>query len=133
MATILNCSPDLIFMMHELLSSIESIDQQNPVLTETLAKNVFNLFKEEFEEYSNISPSLHRVLQHSVLLINVYQENGYSLGTMSECAQEAIHFDSKRDVKSFSFHGSHSQQNLDCFHRNWVNSDFGTFIHAKEK
>jgi hypothetical protein len=54
-ANILDCSEDLIHSMHELLAGIESTEMQDVNVHEHLAEHVFNIFKEEFGEYSNIT------------------------------------------------------------------------------
>ena len=86
--------------MHELLSAIESTQKQNIELTTKLAELVFYGFKEEYGDYSTISPSFHRALQHSAFFMKHYQDHGHTIGKLSECAQEAINFDTKEDVKN---------------------------------
>jgi hypothetical protein len=64
---------------------------------ELLCKKGYDLWMNEFGEHCNISPSLHRLLQHSTLYMRHYQDQGYALGEMSEKVQEASNFDSARD------------------------------------
>ena len=94
-----------------------------------LAKEVFNKFKKEFAEYSNITPSLHRALQHSKEFISKYQSEGFTIGELSETAQEAFNFDDKANVRDFSYRGSFKQQNIDTIHRNWTASNPLTYFH----
>lgn len=131
-APILDCSEELLFSLHEVLSMIESTKRQDVKLMTTLSENVFNLFQRDFGAYSTMSPSLHRALQHSSEFIEKYQSEGLTLGALSECAQEAINTDSKKDVRDNSFRGSHAKQNLNCFNRNWTFSDPQTFYHCNK-
>ena len=60
-----------------------------------------------------------------------YQNRGFTIGELSETAQEAINAPTKKDVASFSFRGSHQKQNLGCFRRNWAFGDPVTMQYAE--
>lgn len=122
-ASILDCSEELLFVMHEILGMLESTKQQNVSQMTILTERAFFLFKEDFGEYSQMSPSMHRALQHSVEFMIDYQDQGFAIGELSETAQEAINAPTKKDVSFYSYRGSHSAQNLGCFIRNWMTSD----------
>ena len=85
--------------------------------------------KKEFAEYSNITPSLHRALQHSKEFMSKYQSEGFTIGELSETAQEAFNYDDKANVRDFSCRGSFNQQNIDTIHRNWTASNPLTYFH----
>ena len=102
---------------------IESINSQDAEVMEILSRRIFDLYQEEFGEYSQLSPSFHRALAHSAEFARYYQAKGFTIGELSETAQEAINAPTKRDVASFSFRGSHKSQNLGCFRRNWTFGD----------
>ena len=122
-ASILDCSEELLFIMHELLGMLESTKQQDVNQLKMLAERALFLFKQDFGDYSQMSPSLHRALQHSVEFMADYQDQGFTIGELSETAQEAINAPTKKDVSLYSFRGSHGAQNLGCFIRNWMTSD----------
>ena len=63
-APILDCSEELLFVTHEVLGQLESTDEQNVKEFEQLSERAFSLFKKDFGEYSQISPSFHRALRH---------------------------------------------------------------------
>ena len=130
-AGILDCSEEILVLIHELLGMIESINPQNADVMETLSKRIFDLYQEEFGMYSQISPSFHRALTHAAEFARYYQEQGFTIGELSETAQEAINAPTKRDVASFSFRGSHKSQNLGCFRRNWTFGDPYTLQYAE--
>ena len=60
-----------------------------------------------------------------------YQAQGFTIGELSETAQEAINAPTKKDVASFSFRGSHQKQNLGYFRRNWAFGDPFTMQYAE--
>ena len=62
---------------------------------------------------------------------NKSQNRGFTIGELSETAQEAINAPTKKDVASFSFRGSHQKQNLGCFRRNWAFGDPVTMQYAE--
>ena len=130
-ADILDCSEELLFLTHELLGMIESVKEQDPKVMEILSKRIFELFQEDFGQYSQLSPSFHRALVHSSEFAQYYQAQGFTIGELSETAQEAINAPTKKDVASFSFRGSHKIQNLGCFKRNWALNDPFTLEFAK--
>ena len=70
-------------------------------------------------------------LKHSVEFMVGYQEQGFTIGELSETAQEAINAPTKKDISLFSFRGSHSAQNLGCFIRNWMTSDPSVLEYAE--
>ena len=110
---------------------IESLKSQDADVMEILSKRVFDLFQKDFGEYSQLSPSFHRLLAHSAEFARYYQAQGFTIGELSETAQEAINAPTKRDVSSFSFRGSRQKQNLGCFRRNWAFGDPFTMEYAK--
>ena len=130
-AGILDCSEELLVLVHELLGMIESINPQDANVMETLSSRIFDIFHEEFGEFSQLNPSFHRALAHSAEFSRYYQDKGFTIGQMSETAQEAINAPTKRDVASFSFRGSHKSQNLGCFRRNWTFGDPFTLQYAE--
>ena len=71
-------------------------------------------------------PSLHRALQHGGEFMSDYQGDGFTVGELSECAQEALNAPTKTDVSRFSFRGSHVAQNLQTTERTWMFSDPNT-------
>lgn len=86
-ASILDCSEELLFIMHEILGMLESTKKQNVNQLKTLSERAFLLFKEDYGDYSAMSPSLHRTLQHSVEFMADYQDLGFAVGELSETAQ----------------------------------------------
>ena len=122
-APILDCSEELLFVTHELLGQLESKEEQNVEEFELLADRAFSLFKKDFNGYSQLNPSFHRALQHGAEFMAEYQTDGFTVGELSECAQEAINAPTKADVSRFSFQGSYKAQNLQTFERNWMFSD----------
>ena len=130
-AQILDCSEKLLFLLDELLGMIESLKSQDADVMEILSKRVFDLFQKDFGEYSQLSPSFHRLLAHSAEFARYYQAQGFTIGELSETAQEAINAPTKRDVSSFSFRGSHQKQNLGCFRQNWAFGDPFTMEYSK--
>ena len=86
-ASILDCSEELLFIMHEILGMLESTKKQNVNQLKTLSERAFLLFKEDYGDYSAMSPSLHRALQHSVEFMADYQDLGFAVGELSETAQ----------------------------------------------
>ena len=86
-------------------------------------KKFFHLYQTDFGEFSNMSPSFHRATAHSEEFAQYYQSEGFTIGELSETAQEAINCPTKKDVAFFSFRGSHESQNLQCFQRNWTFAD----------
>ena len=73
-------------------------------------------------------------LRHSIeqwLTLVRFQAQGFTIGELSECAQEAINAPTKKDVAQFSFRGSHKKQNLGCLKRNWAFSDPLTLEYAE--
>ena len=81
---------------------------------EEMGKQVFELFQHDFGEFSQLSPSFHRAVAHSGEVARYFQAQGFTIGELSECAQEAINAPTKKDVAQFSFRGSHKKQNLGC-------------------
>ena len=128
-AKILDCSEELLFVTHEVLGQLESTEKQNVEQFQKLSERAFSLFNEEFGEYSQISPSFHRALQHGAEFMADYQADGFTVGELSETAQEAINAPTKTDVSSFSFRGSHKEQNLQTFSRIWMFSDPNTLAY----
>ena len=61
----MDCSEELLVLLHELLGMIESINAQDADVMETLSKRIFHLFQQDFGEFSQLSPSFHRALAHS--------------------------------------------------------------------
>ena len=122
-AEILDCSQELLESLHELLGRIESLKPQDPVVLKNLSERIFHLFQTDFGEFSKMSPSFHRAISHSEEFAQYYQKEGFTIGEMSETAQEAINCPTKKDVAFFSFRGSHKSQNLQCFQRNWAFAD----------
>ena len=122
-APILDCSVELLVLVDELLGMIEGIDKQDPDVMEILAGRIFELFQLDYGQYSQLSPSFHRALVHAADFARLYQSEGFTIGELSETAQESINAPTKRDVASFSFRGSHRAQNLGCFRRNWAYGD----------
>ena len=102
---------------------IEATEAQDLKQFENVSRRVFALFLEEYGQYSQISPSLHRAIQHGLEFMTDYQSDGLTIGMLSETAQEAINAPTKADVSRFSFRGSHSAQNLGCFKRSWMFTD----------
>ena len=125
-APILDCSEELLFVTHEVLGQLESTEKQNVETFQQLSERAFDLFIKEFGEFSQMSPSLHRALQHGGEFMSDYQGDGFTIGELSECAQEALNAPTKTDVSRFSFRGSHVAQNLQTFERNWMFSDPNT-------
>ena len=91
-------------------------------VVKNLSERIFHLFQTDFGEFSKMSPSFHRAISHSEEFAQYYQKEGFTIGEMSETAQEAINCPTKKDVAFFSFRGSQSQ-NLQCFQRNWTFAD----------
>ena len=85
----------------------------------------------DFGEFSQLSPSFHRAVAHSGEVARYFQAQGFTIGELSECAQEAINAPTKKDVAQFSFRGSHKEQNLGCFKRHWAFSDPLTMEYAE--
>ena len=83
-APILDCSEELLFVTHEVLGQLESTDEQNVKEFEQLSERAFSLFKKDFGEYSQISPSFHRALQHGGEFMADYQADGFTIGELSE-------------------------------------------------
>jgi hypothetical protein len=102
---------------------VESLDKQEVLEVESLSRQVYGLYLDEYSEYSGISPSLHRLLQHSRDYVEFFQSKGLSIGQTSEQGQEATNGDSKYDRQYHSYRGSHLQNNIDCFNRSWWASD----------
>ena len=69
---------------------------------------------------------------HSAEFARYYQAQGFTIGQLSETAQEAINTPTKKDVAMFSFRGSHTTQNLGCFKRNWALNDPFTLEFAEK-
>ena len=61
--------------------------------------------KKDFGGYSQLNPSFHRALQHGAEFMVEYQADGFTVGELSECAQEAINAPTKADVSRFIFQG----------------------------
>ena len=99
---------------------------------EKLCKVGYLLWLHEFKITSSITPSLHRLLQHSVLFMEHFQSKGYSLGETSEQVQEATNYDSKRDYTEHSFRGDIIQSNLSVFKRSWCRSDAFVLSYVKK-
>ena len=123
-APILGCSKDLIDILHIICSKFESTKFQNLSEIEHICRQAYHMWKREFGVYATISPSLHRLLQHSVLYMNYFQKIGFSVGEMSEQVQEASNFDSARDNREHSYRGDNKISNLNVFQRSWARSDF---------
>ena len=70
-----------------------------------------------------MSPSFHRAIAHSEEFAQYYQKEGFTIGELSETAQEAINAPTKKDVALFRLRGPHQSQNMQCFKRNWSFSD----------
>ena len=110
---------------------LESLESQNADELEEMGKQVFELFQHDFGEFSQLSPSFHRAVAHSGEVARYFQAQGFTVGELSECAQEAINAPTKKDVAQFSFRGSHKKQNLGCLKRNWAFSDPLTLEYAE--
>ena len=80
-----------------------------------------------------MNPSFHRAIAHSEEFAQYYHGEGFTIGEMSETAQEAINCPTKKDVAFFSYRGSHKSQNLQCFQRNWAFADPFTLEFAEWK
>ena len=132
-AEILDCSQDLLESLHELLGRIESLKFQDPRVLKNLSERVFNLYQTDFGQFSKMNPSFHRAIAHSEEFAQYYQSEGFTIGEMSETAQEAINCPTKKDVAFFSYRGSHKSQNLQCFQRNWAFADPFTLEFAEWK
>ena len=85
-AKILDCSEQFIYLLHDFLGMLESLESQNADELEEMGKQVFELFSLQMCSRGNKGPH-------------------------------------KKDVAQFSFRGSHKEQNLGCFKRNWAFSD----------
>ena len=59
-----------------------------------------------------MNPSFHRAIAHSEEFAQYYQSEGFTIGEMSETAQEAINCPTKKDVAFFRYSGSNESQNL---------------------
>ena len=97
--------------------NIESTKQQDITKIESLALKCHNLYMDEYGCYDNISisPTMHRVLHHTVEYMQHFQAKGLTLGDISEQAIEATNKDSKHDILKHGYHGSYEQNNLNCF------------------
>ena len=51
----------------------------------------------DFGEFSQLSPSFHRAVAHSGEVARYFQAQGFTIGELSECAQEAINAPTKKD------------------------------------
>ena len=121
------------WIVHELLGRIESLKFQDPRVLKNLSERVFNLYQTDFGQFSKMNPSFHRAIAHSEEFAQYYQSEGFTIGEMSETAQEAINCPTKKDVAFFSYSGSHKSQNLQCFQRNWAFADPFTLEFAEWK
>ena len=99
----LDCSEELLSVLHELLGMIESTKAQDPEVMESLSKRIFYLFQQDFGAFSQLSPSFHRALAHSAEFARYFQNRGFTIGELSETAQEAINAPTKKDVASLAF------------------------------
>jgi hypothetical protein len=122
-AQILDCHPLLLQYLQEILGMVESLTTQDPEAVEQLCRTVYSMYQDAYGAFSGISPSLHRLLQHTVLYMLHYQSCGLTIGQMSEQGQEATNADSKTDRQIHSFRGNHEQNNMDCFTRSWWSAD----------
>ena len=68
-ALILECSEKLTCNLHETLYMIEGIKIQNIKILDMLTMKVFQQFNNKFGQFFTMSPSPHRVLQHSKQLM----------------------------------------------------------------
>ena len=59
-------------------------------------------------------------MHHGSEYMKMYETLGYTVGEMSECTQEAIHFDSKKNVSEYLFRGSHAEQKLTMYDKKCV-------------
>ena len=91
--------------------------------TEILCRSTYILWKQELSQFSSMSPSLHRALQHTMDYMKYFNSLGITLGESSEQGIEASNYDSKHDRESHSYRGTHRRNNIDCFHRSWWTSD----------
>ena len=78
-AKILDCSEELLSVLHELLGMIESTKAQDPEVMESLSKRIFYLFQQDFGAFSKLSPSFHRALAHSAEFARYYQNRGFTM------------------------------------------------------
>lgn len=85
-APILGCSVQLLEYFHTLLAKIESTHMQNIQEVETLTTLCHDMLMTEFGVHENISitPTMHRVLHHTIEYMKYFQTKGYSLGQLSE-------------------------------------------------
>jgi hypothetical protein len=130
-APILDCSVELLDTMHELFCRIESTEFQVLEYMDILCRKAYTLYMTEYGPYHTISPSLHRTLQHSILYMQHFQTIGMALGETSEQGLEASNYDSKQDRINHSFRGSHSQSNIDVFHKSWWSADYSVLYYHK--
>ena len=110
---------------------LESLESQNADDPEEMGKQVFELFQHDFGEFSQLSPLFHRAMAHSGEVARCFQAQGFTIGELTECAEEAINAPTNKDVAQFNFRGSHKEQNLGCFKRNWAFSDPFTTEYAR--
>ena len=71
-APILGCEVILLEEMHILLGAIESTHNISKIAD--LCKKVHTLYLNDYGDYSTISPSMHRVLHHTVEYMTYWQE-----------------------------------------------------------
>ena len=95
-AKILDCSEQLIYLLHEFLGLLESLESQNADELEEMGKQVFELFQHDFGEFSQLSHSFHLAVAHSGEVARYFQAQGFTIGELSECAQEAINAPTKK-------------------------------------
>ena len=79
---------------------LESLETQNADELEEMGKQVFELFKHDFGEFSKLSPSFHRAVAHSGEVARYFQAQGFTIGELSECAQEAINAPTKKMLRN---------------------------------
>ena len=83
-ALILDCSEELLFVTHGVLGQLETTEKQKVKTFQQLSKRAFSLFMNEFGEFSEISLSFHRALQHCGGFTADYQADGFTVGDLSE-------------------------------------------------
>ena len=119
-AKILDCSEQLISLLHEFLGMLESLETQNADELEEMGKQVFELFKHDFGEFSKLSPSFHRAVAHSGEVARYFQAQGFTIGELSECAQMPPQ---KKMLRNSVSEVPIKKQKLGCLKRNWAFSE----------
>ena len=62
---------------------------------------------------------------HIFIITKSFQSEVFTIGELSETAQEAFNYDDKANVQDFSY----KQQKIDTIHRNWTASNPLTCFH----